>query len=126
MFVTVGFNLYCHAHIVYCKWQQYREEKENLLPRNVLNKPVSILHNERPISRFRNERSTPVSAPEEHINLNTLAYNKILADVKHIILFLVFLSNFTSIKIALERKSTLPISRRIHLIYNLFVSDVLL
>ena len=71
---TVALQLYCNIHIIYSKWQQYKAEKNNVVP-------IRILLNDSPIF-VSNENPT--------LRLNTTAYNKILVDVKHIICFSIF------------------------------------
>lgn len=66
--LTAALQIYCNIHIVYCKWQQYKEDKS------------------------AEERSIQAPAINQHFHLNTIAYNKILADLKHIFSFLVYLA----------------------------------
>ena len=72
--ITVILQLYCNIHITYSKWQQFKAEKNNVVP-------IRILLNDSPIF-VSNENPT--------LRLNTTAYNKILVDVKHIICFSIF------------------------------------
>lgn len=111
--VTVVLQFYCNSHILYCKWQEYKKDKERISERNVRNVP-RILVNVRPMSGSINERSVSVSASNQTFNLNNLPYNKILADAKHIIcLFIITLFFLTSKPISNNILYTLD-SKSIH------------
>ena len=83
-------QFYCNIHIIYCKWRLYKEENERFVSRRVPDVPPQILLNDRPISNSAGLRENSPRIINQNINLNTISYNKILTDMKHILCLFAF------------------------------------
>ena len=104
--VTVIIQIYCNAHIALCKWQQYKEETKDL-PRGVVRiPPIRIFLNDMPIQDSINERSISEPIPNLVLRVNNKAYNKILAEVTHIILFFIYALFFLLIRAYIDHVIT--------------------
>ena len=98
--VTVLVQFYCNIHIIYCKWRLYKEENERFVSRRVPDVPPQILLNDRPISNSAGFRENSPRVINQNINLNTISYNKILTDMKHILCLFAFVIFFLITKSA--------------------------
>ena len=76
--------LYCNCHIIYFKWQQNRKKKDDVIP-------IQILPNEREVDDARNNRQNQGQSSNENFLLNNTIHNKILPEMKHITLALVYM-----------------------------------
>ena len=72
-------QLYCNCHIMFCKWKQFREERNMALP-------IIKMH-----PSDGDDRPNPSECHIPSPQLNTSTTNKILADAKHLILYMGFL-----------------------------------
>ena len=82
--VTAVVLLSCNVHIVYRKLRQCKEEKST-----ERNRPVRIFLNSNPISDSNNDAEIPIQNHNTSLKLNTTAYNKMLAEIKHTVCFCV-------------------------------------
>ena len=82
-------QFYCNAHIVVRKWQQYIKEQRSIPQRLVQVQPIRIFLNDTPIQHSANERRNSLPIQNSAPRLNNIAYNKIIAEVGHIIWFFV-------------------------------------
>ena len=80
--VTTVVLLSCNAHIIYRKWRQCKEEKNT-----ERNRPIRIFLNANPISGSNNDAEIPIQDHNPSLKLNTTAYNKMLAEIKHTVCF---------------------------------------
>ena len=67
--------LYCNCHIIYCKWQQNRKDKDNVIPIRIL-----VNGGEEPnadVNRHNQDQNANLS-----FHLNNTAHNKILPEIK--------------------------------------------
>ena len=69
--------LYCNCHIIYCKWQQNRKEKDDVIP-------IQILPNGREMYDAHNNRHNHDQRSNQSFRLNNTIHNKILPEIKHI------------------------------------------
>ena len=68
---------YCNCHIIYCKWQQNRKEKDDVIS-------IYILSNGREISDAHYNRQNHDQRSNQSFRLNNTIHNKILPEIKHI------------------------------------------
>ena len=87
-------QFYCNIHIIYYKLRLWKEENERLVSRRVPDVPPEILLNDRPISNSVGFRANSPRVINQNISLNTVSYNKILTDMKHILCLFAFLMFF--------------------------------
>ena len=96
--VTVIIQIYCNVHIALCKWQQYNEDTKKIPRGHVRIPPIRIFLNDMPIQDSASERSISEPIPDSVSRVNNVAYNKILAEVTHIILFFIYALFFLLIR----------------------------
>ena len=82
-------QFYCNTHIVVRKWQQYIEDQRSVPQRLVQVQPIRIFLNDTPIQDSTNERRNSHPIQNSAPRINNIAYNKIIAEVGHIIWFFV-------------------------------------
>ena len=82
LIVTV---LYCNARIDYLKWKRYQEEKVS--ERSVQNQPMRIFPNCLLLADSNENAEIPIPNQNQGIQLNTRRYNKIIAEMKHTLIF---------------------------------------
>ena len=87
--VTVIIQFYCNAHIVVRKWQLYIEDQRSVPQRLVQVQPIRIFLIDNPIQYSTNQRRNSHPIQNSTPRLNNMVYNKILAEVGHIIWFFV-------------------------------------
>ena len=75
--VTILVQLFCCIPIIYCKWQQWKKDRNNVIPIRIL-----------PHNHENDDSSPRIQRPDPGRTLNTNLTNKILPDLKHIICFL--------------------------------------
>ena len=92
--VTVLVQFYCNIHIIYCKLRVHKEENKSVVNRGVSNASPQILLNDGPIHDSVGSRANSQRVLNQKINLNTVSYNKILADMKHILCLFAFVMFF--------------------------------
>ena len=74
---TLLVQLFCCIPIMYCKWQQWKKDRNNVIPIRIL-----------PHNHENDDSSPRIQKPDQGHTLNTSLTNKILPDLKHIICFL--------------------------------------
>ena len=84
--------LYCNCRIIYCKWQQNRQEKDVVIP-------IQILPNGREINDDRNNTHNHDQGSNQSFRLNNTTHNKILSEIKHITwVFVCFIVVFLTLR----------------------------
>ena len=83
-------QFYCNIHIIYFKLRLHKEENERAFNRRVSVASPQILLNDRPIQNSVGSRANSPRVINQNINLNTISYNKILTDMKHILCLFAF------------------------------------
>ena len=76
--------LYCNCHIIYCKWQQNKKEKDDVVP-------IQILSNGREVYDVHNNKHNHDQRSNQSFRLNNTIHNKILPEIKHITWVLVYI-----------------------------------
>ena len=96
--VTVIIQIYCNIHIAFRKWQQYKEETRNIQHQLAPIPLIRIFLNDEPFQDSIYNRSISEPIPNSGSRVNNVAYNKILAEVTHIILFFIYALFFLLIR----------------------------
>ena len=100
--VTVIIQFYCNAHIVVRKWQLYTKDKRSVPLRLVQVQPIRNFLIDNPIQDDTNERRNIHPIQHSTPRLNNIAYNKIIAEVGHIIWFFVNVLFFLLVRAYLD------------------------
>ena len=74
--VTLLVQLFCGSAIVYCKWQQWRKEQNDVIPIRIQTSNQEC-----------GQRQLEIPAPHRNQRFNTSLTNKILPDLKHLTCF---------------------------------------
>ena len=82
--IFVIILLYCNCHIIYCKWQQNRKDKDNVIP-------IRIFINGGEVPDADDNRHNQDQNANSNLNLNNTAHNKILPEIKFITCAVVYL-----------------------------------
>ena len=96
--VTIVVQLYCNVSIIHCKWKQYRKDTRAISVTILPIRPIRILLNDVPIQDSVNERTIPQLVQNSNSPINNTSYNKILAEVEHIVCFFVYVLAFLLIR----------------------------
>ena len=92
--VTIFVQFYCNIHIIYCKLRLHKEENERIANARVSDLSPQILLNDRPIPNTVRSRANSLRVLNQKTYLNTVSYNKILIDMKHILCLFAFVMLF--------------------------------
>ena len=87
-------QFYCNIHIIYCKLRLHKEENERIANARVSDLSPQILLNDRPIPNTVRSRANSLRVLNQKTYLNTVSYNKILIDMKHILCLFAFVMLF--------------------------------
>lgn len=89
--VTILVQTFCGIRIIYCKWKQWKSDRDSVIPIRIL-----------PHNHEDDDRPPRIQTPDPGHMLNTSLTNKILPDLKHVICF--FLSTLTFIFLHIYKK----------------------